>query len=86
MGDAIVIVKIYPEDIDSVSIVEQELKKLSVGTIRQIKREPVAFGMELIKAAIIIPDKTDGIMDKLEAAIKALKGVNEVEVEGITLI
>jgi translation elongation factor aEF-1 beta len=86
MGDVLVIVRIYPEDIDAIEKVESGLKTFRGGELKDMRREPIAFGMSLIKAGIVVPDKTEGVMDKLETELKKLPGVNEVEVEGATLI
>ncbi len=86
MGDVLVILKIYPEGIDEIELVEKGVKGITAGEVKEVKREPIAFGMELIKAGIAIPDKEEGRMEKLEEALKALPGVKEVEVEGMTLL
>jgi len=86
MGDALVIFKIYPEGIDEIEQVEKGVKAITEGDVKEVRREPIAFGLELIKAGIAIPDKEEGRMQKLEDAVRAIPGVKEVEVEGITLI
>ena len=86
MGNALVVVKVYPEGPDEVAQVEAGVKALKSGAVKETRREPIAFGLELIKAGIVIPDKTDGIMEKLEEEIKAIPGVKDLEVEGVTLL
>ena len=66
MGDALVIFRLYPEDIEDVEKIEAGLKELKVGQVREVRREPIAFGLELVKVAIVIPDKVEGMMEKLE--------------------
>ncbi|MFA5357417.1 MAG: hypothetical protein WC308_00645 [archaeon] len=85
MGNALVIFKIFtdPENMDSV---EQELRKITAGAFKDLKREPVGFGIEVIRVGYMVPDKVDGVMEKLETAVRAVKGINEVEVDGVTLL
>ncbi len=81
----LVILKIYPEDIESIPLVEEAVKNLKNGEVKEVRRDPIAFGMELIKAAIVLPP-TEDAMEKIEAEIKSIKGVNEMEVEAMTLL
>lgn len=85
-SQTLVILKIFPKEIDSVKGIEDGLKKITEGQLKESKREPIAFGLEAIKAAFVIPDKLDGAMDSLEQAVKKIPGVNEVQVEGVTLL
>jgi translation elongation factor EF-1beta len=85
MGNALVIFKVFA-DPESLSAVEAELRKVTAGDFRDLKKEPIGFGIEVIRVGYVIPDKVDGAMEKLETAVKAVKGINEVEVDGITLL
>lgn len=88
MGKAMVIFKISPnpEDIDTV---EAAIKEISIPDVKlqDMKRVPLAFGIELIKVGYIVPDKTDGIIPAIEEALNSIKGLSqEAEMEGATLI
>jgi translation elongation factor EF-1beta len=88
MGKAMVIFKVSPnpEDIDSV---EAAVKAIEIENVKlqDMKREPIAFGIELIKVGFIVPDKTDGIIPAVEAALNAIEGLSqEAEMIGATLI
>jgi len=86
MGNALVIMKIYPVELEDSVKIEESVKSITAGEIKEVKREPIAFGLELVKIAVVIPDKEDGAMPKLEEEIKALPGVKDIEIEGITLL
>lgn len=85
MGNAMVVFKVFsdPENINSVS---NALKEVKEGAFRDLKREPIGFGIEIIKVGYVIPDKTDGALPKLEETIKKIPGINQVEVDMMTLI
>lgn len=85
MGNTLVIFKVStdPENMESV---EAKLKEVQSGKFQESKREPVAFGIEIIKVGFVIPDKTDGAMPALEKEVQELEGVNGAEVETVTLI
>lgn len=44
-----------------------------------IKLEEIGFGIKIIKAQIFVDDKVEGF-DAVEERIKAIKGVNELDV------
>ena len=86
MGKMFVVFAVYPEDVEDIPHIEKALRELKEGEFREVKKEPVAFGMELIKAAYLLPDKVEGVLEALEGAIKAISGVSNEEVSGMTLI
>jgi translation elongation factor EF-1beta len=85
MGKAMVIFKVFadPENLDEV---EKHLRSITAGDFKDLKREPIGFGIEVIRVGYVIPDKVDGAMTKLEEAVKATPKINEAEVEMATLI
>ena len=83
-----VIFKISPEP-EQIDQVEAAVKAVTIPDVKfqDIKREPLAFGIEIIKVGFIVPDKTDGIIPALEAALNAIDGLTqEAEMLGATLI
>lgn len=85
MGKALVVFRVFSDPENTASVAEA-LKNLKEGECKEVRREPVGFGIEIIRAGYIIPDKQDGAMDALENAVKKVPGVNEAEVEAMTLI
>ena len=83
-----VIFKISP-DPEKIDEVEAALKAIEVtdAKFQDIKRIPIAFGIEIIKVGFIVPDKTDGIIPALEEALNKIDGLTqEAEMDGATLI
>lgn len=85
MGDVALVYKITAEDQQELANIEAEIKKINCGKLQWSKREPFVFGMELVKVAIVVPDKVDGAVDKVEEYLQKIKGVSNVELETMTL-
>ncbi|MFH1235056.1 MAG: hypothetical protein V1493_05600 [Candidatus Diapherotrites archaeon] len=86
MGESMVILKIMPEEPGLEDKVIEQLKKLKAGKLQDSKKEPLAFGMYIIMAGIVIPNIKEGEVALLEAEVKKIKGVESVTVEGETLL
>jgi len=86
MGEVMIILKVFPEEPGKEDSVVEKLKQLKTGRVVEVKKEPLAFGMFVIRVGIVIPDKEDGRMQAVEEEIMASEGVKEVEVEGTTLL
>ena len=86
MGKVLVIAKLFPQDSESIEKIENSLRNIKSGELQEIKREPIAFGLSAVKVAITIPDKADNAMENLEKELSNIDGVNQVEIEGVTLV
>ena len=85
----VLIYKISPEGIEETDKVEKEIKEKikEFGKLTDVKREPIAFGLEAIKIAIVTEAKgTEGITEKIENALKEIEGVSSVENIGMNLL
>ncbi|MFH0714807.1 MAG: hypothetical protein V1847_03465 [Candidatus Diapherotrites archaeon] len=86
MGKTLIVYKLYPDGPENVDVVEKAVREVKSGELKEVRREPIAFGMSLLRAAFLLPEKDDDASGKLEAELKALPGLNEVEVEMMTLL
>ena len=83
MGMAMIVYKIYPEEGKDIKELMEELQKNE--RIKSIKKEPIAFGLEVIKIGVVMDDKKDQ-PEQVEQEIRATPGIKEMETEGVTLI
>jgi translation elongation factor EF-1beta len=85
MGKTIVILKITPKE-EQIENAIKELEGIKKGIAKDIQKVPIGFGIEIIKAAILIEEKKEGALEALQKEVSSLKSIEEAEVENMTLL
>ncbi len=86
MAHVLVIAKVYPDTVERnlEELIENIKKALPEGyELKQYEKVPVAFGLNLLKTYIVMPEETEGGTSKLEEILKNVEGVSEVEIETV---
>lgn len=87
MGRGVILsYRIMPSDTSvDINKLSEEIKNMSDVEVKDLKVEPIAFGLKAITVAFLVPDES-GVADRIESELKNIEGVGEVETLGVTLI
>jgi translation elongation factor aEF-1 beta len=84
--NVLVVLRVLPESPEVIEKVEEKLRALQGFNVKDIKKEPLAFGMHLLRVAIVLEQSKPEKLSELEKIVSAIEGVSSVEVEATTLI
>ena len=83
LGKVVASIKILPSEAETdLNAIKQALASSlpSEVEIHRFEEEPIAFGLKALIAHLVLPEDKVGKMDEVEAAIKEVKGVGEIEI------
>lgn len=89
MGKVYVLLKVYPSSIDvNLDHLVTEIKGIlpSGVVLGSYVKEPLAFGIHVLKIALVMPEETQGGTSSIEDAISKIPNVSQVEVEYVSRI
>lgn len=83
MGNVVAILKVYPSDVGlDLERIKGDIRKAvpEGASVYKYEEEPIAFGLVAIVAYVMIPEDREGLMDEVDARIRGVEGVGNVEV------
>jgi len=83
MGKAMIVYKVYPEEGVNLDELVEKIRELE--KVTDIKREPIAFGLELLKVAMVMDDKKEK-PEEYENQLRAIPGIKNMETDSMNLI
>ncbi|MCU0632388.1 MAG: elongation factor 1-beta [Methanolinea sp.] len=84
MGTVAIILRVMPESLDvDLAVLKAEIQK-KVPAVRDIREEPIGFGLKALKVAALVND-AGGESDAVEAEIQKITGVERAEIVELTL-
>jgi len=88
MGKMALIVRITPkEDVSADEVINSIKNENFEGAeLKDIRKEPLAFGIFIVKAMFLLPEKADELTNKIIEKLKVMQNVNNAEIEGMTLV
>src|SRR6266571_6477309 len=86
MGSVAVTFRIMPEDADTdLQSIRSRVRSTLGSALRDLREQPVAFGLKAILAVAIVSDASGG-SDLFEQSLAAIPGVGSVETVDVTLV
>ena len=76
-------IKVYVDDPSKMDAVKHSIEKIA--KVQKFWEEDVGFGIKVLKANILLAD-SEGGMDSVEAKIRGIENVSEMEVETVTRV
>lgn len=84
MGQVAITLKVMPESPEvDINRLKEEIRN-SVD-VKEIREEPIGFGLVALKVLIVLQDSTGGT-DMIEKSISEISGVASVDTEDVTLL
>ena len=86
MGSVAITLRIMPDDpLTDLEAIKSRVRGTLAGALRDLREQPVAFGITAILAIAVVSDAAGGT-EELEQSLAAIPGVGSVETVDVTLV
>ncbi|WGI16790.1 elongation factor 1-beta [Methanonatronarchaeum sp. AMET-Sl] len=84
MGDVAAKIKVMPKspEIDLNELEESIKKVITMGEVKKVERENVAFGLKALMVTVVVPDEEGGT-EVIEEKLSEIGDIESVRVEGV---
>ncbi|MEM4257096.1 MAG: hypothetical protein QXZ13_03180 [Candidatus Diapherotrites archaeon] len=82
----LLIVRIKPVEMELLDSIAKSVENIKSGSVKDVKRYPIGFGVELLKVGVLVDSEDESLPDKVVKEISSIAGVEEAEIEGMTLL
>lgn len=80
------IIRVKPADMEKIDQIIADIKKIKTADIKEVRREPIGFGVELIRVGAVVGSEDESANDRVLAELSKIPDVEEAEIEGMTLL
>ncbi|MFH1391336.1 MAG: hypothetical protein ABIH20_03435 [Candidatus Diapherotrites archaeon] len=81
-----IIYKVTPKDMEKLEETKKEIQTLKAGEVKDIKDDPIGFGIVILKVGVLVNEKEEGQMEKATKELSEMATIEEVEQESMTLL
>ncbi len=85
-NNTMIIVRINAKDLEKIDDTVKAVKGIKSGEVKDVQKRPIGFGVEVVKAGILVDSKDEGAIERVIQEISKLPEVEDAEVEGMTLL
>lgn len=86
MGSVAITLRIMPDNPETdLEAIKSRVRGTLAGALRDLREQPVAFGITAILAIAVVSDAAGGT-EELEQSVAAIPGVGSVETVDVTLV
>ena len=85
MGKTLVIYRVTPKDMENLEEAIAQIKGLKSGQVVDVKKEPIGFGVTILKVGVVLPEKSEDV-EKVTGELSKLSTVEEAEQQEMTLV
>ena len=86
MGKALIIYRATPRYMEKLDETIKEIEGIKSGEVVDIKKEPIGFGVTVLKVGVMVKDKEANAVEKVTEELNSLPLVEEAEQQEMTLI